>query len=63
MNDQNAACSSTESRICIKQFAFDSEIMKNIKIEKNVEINDGEKFIKIEKSKITKHILYLKKKE
>ena len=37
INDQNAACSSTESRICIKQFAFDSEIMKNIKVEKNVE--------------------------
>ena len=37
INDQNAACSSTESRICIKQFAFDSETMKNIKIEKNVE--------------------------
>ena len=37
INDLNAACSSTDSRLCIKQFAFESEIKQNIKIEKDVE--------------------------
>ena len=37
ITDQNAACSSTDSRLCIKQFAFESEIKQNIKIEKDVE--------------------------